>query len=61
VQRSIVVAAISGLVSFSALSNFSGILFADDFADGLNYDTEWSETNANRHVQLIDAMIKDGM
>jgi hypothetical protein len=30
-------------------------------ADGLNYDTEWSETNANRHVQLIDAMLKDGM
>ncbi|KAF4553489.1 Hypothetical protein D9617_7g032170 [Elsinoe fawcettii] len=28
---------------------------------GLNYDTEWSETNANRHVQLIDAMIKDGL
>ncbi|PSN64171.1 hypothetical protein BS50DRAFT_623779 [Corynespora cassiicola Philippines] len=28
---------------------------------GLNYDNEWSETNANRHVQLIDAMIADGM
>jgi hypothetical protein len=28
---------------------------------GLNYDNEWSETNANRHVQLIDAMIKDGL
>ncbi|KZM25476.1 uncharacterized protein EKO05_0008984 [Ascochyta rabiei] len=28
---------------------------------GLNYDTEWSETNADRHVQLIDAMIKDGL
>ncbi|KAI9148203.1 hypothetical protein HJFPF1_12029 [Paramyrothecium foliicola] len=28
---------------------------------GLNYDNEWSETNANRHVQLIDAMLKDGM
>ncbi|KAF6815122.1 putative ricin b lectin [Colletotrichum musicola] len=28
---------------------------------GLNYDNEWSETNANRHVQLINAMIKDGM
>lgn len=28
---------------------------------GLNYDNEWSESNANRHVQLIDAMIKDGM
>ncbi|KAF4983953.1 hypothetical protein FZEAL_745 [Fusarium zealandicum] len=28
---------------------------------GLNYDTEWSEVNANRHVQLIDAMLADGM
>jgi hypothetical protein len=28
---------------------------------GLNYETEWSETNANRHVQIVDAMIKDGM
>ncbi|KAF4464147.1 ricin b lectin [Fusarium albosuccineum] len=28
---------------------------------GLNYDNEWSETNANRHVQLIDAMIADGL
>ncbi|KAK2036554.1 ricin B lectin [Colletotrichum somersetense] len=28
---------------------------------GLNYDNEWSETNANRHVQLINAMIRDGM
>lgn len=28
---------------------------------GLNYDTEWSETNANRHVQLVDAMLADGM
>lgn len=28
---------------------------------GLNYDNEWSETNADRHVQLIDAMIKDGL
>jgi hypothetical protein len=28
---------------------------------GLNYDNEWSETNANRHVQLIDAMIRDGL
>ncbi|KAK0369274.1 ricin B lectin [Colletotrichum paranaense] len=28
---------------------------------GLNYDTEWSETNANRHVQLINSMIRDGM
>jgi hypothetical protein len=28
---------------------------------GLNYDNEWSETNANRHVQMVDAMIRDGM
>lgn len=28
---------------------------------GLNYDNEFSETNANRHVQLIDAMLADGM
>ncbi|EKJ67406.1 hypothetical protein HYE68_001660 [Fusarium pseudograminearum] len=28
---------------------------------GLNYDNEWSETNANRHVQLVNAMIRDGM
>jgi len=28
---------------------------------GLNYETEWSETNANRHVQLIEAMLTDGM
>lgn len=28
---------------------------------GLNYDSEWSETNADRHVKLIDAMLKDGM
>ncbi|PNS17394.1 hypothetical protein CAC42_7077 [Sphaceloma murrayae] len=28
---------------------------------GLNYDSEWSELNADRHCQLIDAMIKDGM
>jgi hypothetical protein len=28
---------------------------------GLNYETEWSETNGNRHVQLVDAMLKDGM
>jgi hypothetical protein len=33
----------------------------DDVLDGLNYETEWSETNANRHVQIVDAMIKDGM
>ncbi|RYN40810.1 hypothetical protein AA0113_g3600 [Alternaria arborescens] len=28
---------------------------------GLNYDTEWSETNANRHVQIVEAMLTDGM
>jgi hypothetical protein len=28
---------------------------------GLNYDNEWSETNADRHVQLVDAMLRDGM
>jgi hypothetical protein len=28
---------------------------------GLNYDTEWSETNANRHVQMVAAMVRDGM
>ncbi|KAK5625779.1 hypothetical protein RRF57_001495 [Xylaria bambusicola] len=28
---------------------------------GLNYETEWSETNGNRHVQMVDAMIKDGI
>ncbi|KAL6706642.1 hypothetical protein ACN47E_005184 [Coniothyrium glycines] len=28
---------------------------------GLNYETEWSETNANRHVQLVEAMLTDGM
>ncbi|OLN91964.1 hypothetical protein CCHL11_01485 [Colletotrichum chlorophyti] len=28
---------------------------------GLNYDNEWSETNANRHVQIVNAMIADGM
>ncbi|KAI2627920.1 hypothetical protein GGS26DRAFT_592066 [Hypomontagnella submonticulosa] len=28
---------------------------------GLNYESEWSETNGNRHVQLVDAMLKDGM
>ncbi|KAI1500721.1 hypothetical protein F5X99DRAFT_385287 [Biscogniauxia marginata] len=28
---------------------------------GLNYETEWSETNGNRHVQLVDAMLADGM
>ncbi|KAF2129689.1 hypothetical protein P153DRAFT_290929 [Dothidotthia symphoricarpi CBS 119687] len=28
---------------------------------GLNYDTEWSEMNADRHVQLIQAMLNDGL
>jgi hypothetical protein len=28
---------------------------------GLNYDNEWSETNANRHVQMVEAMLTDGM
>ncbi|KAK8009501.1 hypothetical protein PG991_012052 [Apiospora marii] len=28
---------------------------------GLNYDNEWSETNADRNVLLVNAMIKDGM
>ncbi|KAK7977024.1 hypothetical protein PG996_003096 [Apiospora saccharicola] len=28
---------------------------------GLNYDTEWSETNADRNVLMVNAMIKDGM
>ena len=28
---------------------------------GLNYETEWSETNANRHVQMVEAMLTDGM
>ncbi|KAM7183532.1 hypothetical protein V8F20_012594 [Naviculisporaceae sp. PSN 640] len=28
---------------------------------GLNYDNEMSETNANRHCQLIEAMLNDGL
>jgi hypothetical protein len=28
---------------------------------GLNYDNEMNETNANRHCQLIDAMLADGL
>ncbi|KAH9873027.1 hypothetical protein J1614_005423 [Plenodomus biglobosus] len=28
---------------------------------GLNFETEWSETNANRHVQMVEAMLTDGM
>lgn len=25
------------------------------------YESEWSTTNADRHVQLIDAMLADGL
>ncbi|KAL4916122.1 hypothetical protein BDW62DRAFT_202960 [Aspergillus aurantiobrunneus] len=28
---------------------------------GLNYNNEWSETNADRHVELVNAMLADGM
>lgn len=28
---------------------------------GLNYDNEWSETNGNRHCQLINTMLADGL
>ncbi|KAF2868092.1 hypothetical protein BDV95DRAFT_501178 [Massariosphaeria phaeospora] len=28
---------------------------------GLNYETEWSETNADRHVKMVEAMLTDGM
>lgn len=28
---------------------------------GLNYNNEWSETNADRHVQIVWAMVKDGL
>ncbi|KAF1961448.1 hypothetical protein CC80DRAFT_513286 [Byssothecium circinans] len=28
---------------------------------GLNYDNEWSETNGDRHVKMVAAMLKDGM
>ncbi|KAI1207834.1 uncharacterized protein F4807DRAFT_167875 [Annulohypoxylon truncatum] len=28
---------------------------------GLNYESEWSETNGDRHVMMVDAMLKDGM
>lgn len=28
---------------------------------GLNYETEMSETNANRHVDMVNAMIVDGL
>ncbi|BAV07471.1 Ricin-type beta-trefoil lectin domain-like [Filimonas lacunae] len=28
---------------------------------GLNYETEWSETNGYRHVKIVAAMVSDGM
>lgn len=28
---------------------------------GLNYDTEWSTTNADRHAQIVWAMVQDGL
>ena len=28
---------------------------------GLNYETEWSETNGDRHVHMVQAMLDDGM
>ena len=28
---------------------------------GLNYDSEWSETGAFRHVKMVSAMVTDGM
>jgi hypothetical protein len=28
---------------------------------GLNYDDEWSETNAVRHCQIVNAMVRDGL
>ena len=28
---------------------------------GLNYETEWSETNGNRHCQMVNAMLADGL
>lgn len=28
---------------------------------GLNYDNEWSELNAKRHVQIVRAMVQDGL
>ena len=28
---------------------------------GLNYDNEWSEVNADRHCEIIQAMLDDGM
>lgn len=28
---------------------------------GLNYENEMSDTNANRHVEIINAMLEDGL
>jgi hypothetical protein len=28
---------------------------------GLNYNTEWSEENARRHVELVSSMVQDGV
>lgn len=28
---------------------------------GLNYDSEFSQTNADRHVKIVDAMVRDGL
>ncbi|KAI6365021.1 hypothetical protein MCOR25_005513 [Pyricularia grisea] len=42
----------------SAVINCGGSHF---WPYGLNYDNEWSETNAERHVRMVDAMIQDGI
>lgn len=28
---------------------------------GLNYDNEWSNTAADRHVRIVAAMVRDGL
>ena len=28
---------------------------------GLNYDSEFSQTNADRHVKIVEAMVRDGL
>lgn len=28
---------------------------------GLNYDSEFSQTNADRHVEIVEAMVRDGL
>jgi hypothetical protein len=63
VRKLVVGGVIFGLVSilFWFLCYVRWVDADDDVLDGLNYETEWSETNANRHVQIVDAMIKDGM